>query len=54
MIGILVQDESIFVHNLYIKRKWIRGKRLMVTIMGTHNKTIIFGALSKDSKQRLC
>ncbi len=47
-----VQNESIFIHNLYIKRKWIvKQKRPIVTVTGTHNKTIIFGALSKDGKQ---
>ena len=48
----MVQDESIFVHNLYIKRKWIvRQKRPIITVTGTHNKTIIFGVLSNDGKQ---
>jgi transposase len=49
---ILLQDESIFIHNLYIKRKWISGeKRPIVTIPGSHNKTIVFGVLSNDGKQ---
>jgi transposase len=49
---ILLQDESIFIHNLYIKRKWIvREKRPIVTVTGSHSKTIIFGVLSKDGKQ---
>ncbi len=50
---ILVQDESIFVHDLYIKRrKWVgRQKRPIVTITGSHNKTIVFGLLSNDGKQ---
>jgi transposase len=48
----LVQDESIFVHDLYIRRKWIiRQKRPIVTVTGSHNKTIIFGVLSSDGKQ---
>ncbi len=48
----MVQDESIFIHNLYIKRKWIvRQKRPIITVTGTHNKTIIFGVLSNDGKQ---
>ncbi len=48
----MVQDESIFVHNLYIKRKWIiRQKRPIITVTGTHNKTIIFGVLSNNGKQ---
>jgi transposase len=50
--NILVQDESIFVHDLRIKRKWIvRQKRLIVTVTGSHSKTIIFGVLSIDGKQ---
>jgi hypothetical protein len=40
---ILVQDESIFVHDLRIRRKWIvRQKRPLVTVTGSHSKTIIF------------
>jgi hypothetical protein len=51
---ILSQDESIFIHNLYIKRKWISGeKRPIVTIPGSHNKTIVFGVLSNDDGKQL-
>lgn len=51
--NILVQDESIFVHDLHIRRKWIiRRKRPVVTVTGSHNnKTIIFGVISTDGKQ---
>ncbi len=49
--NLLVQNESIFVHDLCIKRKWIvKQKRPIVTITGSHNKTIIFGILSMDGK----
>jgi hypothetical protein len=42
----------VFVHDLYIRRKWIvRQKRPIVTVTGSHSKTIIFGALSVDGKQ---
>jgi transposase len=48
----LVQDESIFIHDLCIRRKWIvRQKRPIVTVTGSHDKTIIFGVLSNDGKQ---
>jgi transposase len=48
----VVQDESIFVYDSWIRRKWIvREKRPIVTVTGSHNKTIIFGALSNDGKQ---
>jgi len=50
----LVQDESIFIHDSILtrKRKWIiREKRPVVTVTGSHNKTIIFGVLSLDGKQ---
>ena len=47
-----MQDESIFVHDLHIRRKWIaRQKRPIVTVTGSHNKTILFGVLSTDGKQ---
>ncbi len=35
-----------------IKRKWIsRGKRPIVTVTGSRNKTIVFGIISNDGKQ---
>ncbi len=41
-----------FVHDLCIRRKWIvREKRPIVTVIGSHNKTIVFGVLSNDGKQ---
>ncbi|MER5176726.1 MAG: transposase [Candidatus Nitrosocosmicus sp.] len=48
----LVEDESIFVHDSHVRRKWIvRQKRPIVTVTGPHSKTIIFGVLSNDGKQ---
>ena len=48
----MVQGESIFVHDFYIRRKWIIGqKRPIVTVTGSHSKTIIFGVISTDGKQ---
>jgi hypothetical protein len=42
----------VFVHDLCIKRKWlVKQKRPIVTVTGSHNKTIIFGILSMDGKQ---
>jgi len=51
---VLVQDESIFIHDSILarKRRWIqREKRPIVTVTGCHCKTIIFGVLSLDGKQ---
>ena len=43
-----------FVHDLCIKRKWIvKQKRPIVTVTGSHNKTIIFGILSSDDGKQL-
>ena len=48
----MVQDESIFIHDTYTRRKWIiRQKRPVVTVTGSHSKTILFGVLSTDGKQ---
>ena len=50
----LVQDESIFVHDsrAMTTRRWIaKEKRPVVTVTGSHSKTIIFGVLSLDGKQ---
>ena len=50
----LVQDESIFMHDSAMtrKRRWIlKEKRPVVTVTGSHSKTIVFGVLSLDGKQ---
>lgn len=50
----LVQDESIFIHDSIMvkRRKWIiREKRPITTVTGSHEKTIVYGALSLDGKQ---
>ena len=52
--NVLVQDESIFIHDSVLakKRKWIlKGKRPVVTVTGSHDKTIVYGVLSLDGKQ---
>ena len=51
--NLLVQDESIFIHDsIMTKRRWIiKEKRPMVTVTGSHEKTIMYGALSLDGKQ---
>ena len=50
----LVQDESIFMHDSAVarKRRWItKDRRPVVTVTGSHSKTIAFGVLSLDGKQ---
>lgn len=50
----LVQDESIFLHDSIIsnKRRWIlKEKRPVAIVTGSHDKTIIYGVLSRDGKQ---
>ena len=52
--NLLVQDESIFLHDSIMtkRRKWvIREKRPMVTVTGSHDKTIVYGVLSLEGKQ---
>ena len=49
-----MQDESIFMHDSAMTRKrgWIlKEKRPVVTVTGSHSKTIAFGVLSLDGKQ---
>lgn len=49
-----VQDESIFIYDSIMvkRRKWIvREKRPIVTVTGSHEKTIVYGVLSLDGKQ---
>ena len=52
--NMLVEDESIFMHDSVMtrKRRWIpKEKRPVVTVTGSHSKTIVFGTLSLDGKQ---
>ena len=49
-----MQDESIFTHGsvMATRRKWIlKEKRPVVTVTGSHDKTIVYGVLSLDGKQ---
>jgi len=51
---VLVEDESIFMHDSVMtrKRRWVlKEKRPVVTVTGSHSKTIVFGMLSLDGKQ---
>ncbi len=52
---IAVQDESIFVHDVIVKRKlWLpEGVRPIVTSTGSHQKTCVFGTLTLDGKKQL-
>ena len=52
--NVLVEDESIFMHDSIVarKRRWImKDRRPMVTVTGSHSKTVAFGVLSLDGKQ---
>jgi len=50
---IAVQDESIFVHDVIIRRKlWLpKGIRPVVTVIGSHQRTCVFGTLTMEGKQ---
>ena len=49
---IAVEDESIFVHDVVVRRRmWIpKGKRPIVVTTGSHQKTCVFGVLSIDEE----
>ena len=52
--NVLVEDESIFMHDSIVarRRRWIMNdRRPMVTVTGSHSKTVAFGVLSLDGKQ---
>jgi hypothetical protein len=51
--AIAVEDESIFVHDILIRRKlWLsKGIRPIVTTTGSHQRTCVFGTLTIDGKQ---
>ena len=46
-------DESIFVHDALIRRKmWTaEGVRPVIIVYGSHQKTSVFGTISKDGRQ---
>jgi DDE superfamily endonuclease len=50
---VLVLDESIFVHDVLVRRKIWAPKEIhpVVTITGSHQKTNVFGTLTIDCKQ---
>ena len=49
---VAIEDESIFIHDTLIRRMWTpEGKRPIVTITGSHQKTCVFGTLTIDGKQ---
>jgi transposase len=49
---VAVEDESIFIHDALIRRMWTpEGKRPIVTVTGSHQKTCVFGTLTIDGKQ---
>ena len=49
---VAVEDESIFIHDILIRRMWTpEGKRPIVTVTGSHQKTCVFGVLSIDGRQ---
>jgi hypothetical protein len=51
---VLVEDESIFIYDLVLAKKRrgiVKEKRPVVTTVGSHYKTIIYGSLSLNGKQ---
>ncbi len=48
-----VEDESIFIHDALIRRRmWTpEGKRPIVTVTGSHQRTCVFGTITIDGKQ---
>jgi len=49
---VVVEDESIFVHDALIRRMWTpKGIRPIVTVTGSHQKTCVFGTITIHGKQ---
>ena len=48
-----MQDESIFVHDVIVRRKlWLpKGVRPAATMTGSHQRTCVFGTLTMKGKQ---
>ncbi|MGB6628341.1 MAG: transposase, partial [Nitrososphaeraceae archaeon] len=54
-LTIMVEDESVFLHDALIRRRmWTpKGIRPIVTVTGSHQKTCVFGTLTIHGKQLL-
>ncbi len=50
---IAVEDESIFIHDALIRRRmWTpEGKRPIVTVTGSHQRTCVFGTITIDGNR---
>src|SRR5436853_6445861 len=50
---VAVEDESIFIHDALVRRKkWTpKGIRPTVTVIGSHQKTCVFGTITIGGKQ---
>ncbi len=49
---IVVQDESIFVYDVKLRKTWVvKGSKPIVLTTGSHRRTCVFGALADDGTQ---
>jgi transposase len=49
---VVVQDESIFVYDVKIRKIWVvKGSKPVVLATGSHRRTVAFGALADDGTQ---
>jgi len=52
-LTIMVEDESVFLHDALIRRRmWtLKGIRPIVVTTGSHQKTYVFGTITLDGRQ---
>ena len=49
---VVVQDESIFVYDVKVRKIWVvKGTKPVVLTTGSHQRTVVFGALADDGTQ---
>ncbi len=50
--AIVCMDESFFIYDSLVRKVWIRAdSRPIVTVTGSHERSVLYGALSLDGRQ---
>lgn len=49
---VVVQDESIFIYDVKLRKVWVaKGRKPVILTTGSHRRTVLFGALANDGTQ---
>ncbi len=49
---VVVEDESIFIYDVKLRKVWVvKGRKPIILTTGAHKRTVVFGALADDGTQ---